>query len=198
MKKLFKCLLVAALFIGSAISNNLYEVKAEEALVGEYGEVIIDFTNAKVGDVYRVYENEETGDFVEVEIVDYKPNSNSISPRIEYGNWSGSMPEGTWTLVPRRSYGIYYAEFCLDVKVGYYTSEILAVYSPAVFVPGGAVTSPTLDIIRSQTASGLNAMAEMKWTQNMTITGVSAAGMSAYLRCDIMHQYARYRIAYVM
>ena len=74
------------------------------------------FAKVKVEDVFRKYQDKEKNKYVQIEILDFEPSNKSWTVESKTG-WSGSIPNGTYSLRPSKVYGAYNYSFKMTVTI---------------------------------------------------------------------------------
>lgn len=183
-----KCTILLLLLLLIGVSNPA-EVKAENVEEGRYcsGETIVDFSDLQDGDTLILYEDEETGLVLSVDIL--SPES-IIGTQAASGNtgWSGGyIPSDTTVLYPHLN-----NPTTLYVVVGCYLSinlnssvKINSVYNPVITTLGLTVNGLNYSVNNSVATSTNPARATMNWVAVMTEGGITIGSESNYFTVEI-------------
>lgn len=191
MKKLLLSFVVICASLCMCFGINVSDVNALDNSSVDFLE--IDFTKLNVGDVFREYQDEDKNEYVQIEVLDFEPSNITRAIEGETG-WSGSIPNGTYTLRPSKVYGPYEYSFKMTITVNGATATINRVYSPVTDSPLLLNQSRTLNIITKVSSPSVSALAEMSWEQTNSVAGTSAGTFSAYLGCYVCHTSTCYKV----
>lgn len=147
----------------------------------------IDLNNIEVGDSIVVYENQNTGEKL---VVDVLP---AITRGVGTGDWSGgNIPYETVVLYPHKETSkLYYS------KIGFYVTysgySIIDTYGETILCNSGQISDVYSRVITSTPTAYVPAKAQMNWINTQTESVYKA--YTCYLRMEI-NSYNQMRLVW--
>lgn len=184
-----KCKIYAVVMSLLLCLCGINDIYANEQM--EMSSITFNLENMKVGDVVREYQGID--EYVQIELLSYEPLNSSRAIEDET-TWSGSIPDGTYTLRPSKVYGAYNYSFKMTIIVDGLSTTIARVYSPVTDCPLALTQTRTLSIITERSTENLEALAEMSWEQTNSVDGTSVGTFSSYLGCMIRYRVNDYKV----
>lgn len=193
-KKIMKSISIFSLILAMICSSVLLSpVKASTQ--NENNMVEFDLSNMDVGDVYIDYQDVDNNEYVKIELIEYTPLEGPQSRAIEgETEWSGTIPDGTYTLRPSKSYGVYEYSFKMTIIIANNTATINRVFSPVTDCYLVENNSRDLRIVTPKSTPTIDALAKMTWLQTNSVGGTSVGTFSAYLGCYVSHAPNSYKV----
>lgn len=164
-------LIVSLLMVGPAEMFYATEESQEEMTVA------INLDDIAIGDTIVLYENKETGEKLQIQVLPVKMARTDTGT----GNWSGGyIPADTYTLYATYD-AKYYVELGFSVTYDGANRKILEVYNESIDSYWGEISEVSSRIITAKPTDAVPAKAQMSWLYS----DWAYAGLSCYLRMDI-------------